>query len=265
MEFWLSVWSGKPINIDRKTGDPVFIPLPFISVAGTIQNGLLHELAKDSRNQNGFIDRILFVIPDNVQKTYWSETDLHPIHAEKWSNILSKILDLSINIDETLNPEPEVLKFSPEAKRILFEWQKQNTDKSNEAENEELSGIFSKLEIYVVRLALIIEMMRFACNESSKDSISVAATQGAIKLVEYFRNSAAKVNSILSHSTPLDMQPQDKRSLFDALPNTFTTGEGQSIAEQFAIPERTYKRFLNEDGLFIRNSHGKYEKKIQNS
>ena len=265
MEFWLSVWSGKPINIDRKTGDPVFIPLPFISVAGTIQNGLLHELAKDSRNQNGFIDRILFVIPDNVQKTYWSDTDLHPMHAEKWSNILSKILDLSINIDETLNPEPEELKFSPEAKRILFEWQKKNTDKSNEAENEELSGIFSKLEIYVVRLALIIEMMRFACNESSRDSISVAATQGAIKLVEYFRNSAAKVNSILSHSTPLDMQPQDKRSLFDALPNTFTTGEGQSIAEQFGIPERTYKRFLNGNGLFIRNSHGKYEKKFQNS
>jgi hypothetical protein len=61
MEFWLSQWSGKPINIDRKTGEPIFIPLPFISVAGTIQKGILNELAKDSRTQNGFIDRILFV------------------------------------------------------------------------------------------------------------------------------------------------------------------------------------------------------------
>ena len=68
MEFWLSVWSGKPINIDRKTGEPVFIPLPFISVCGTIQNGILNELAKDSRTQNGFIDRILFVMPDNLEK-----------------------------------------------------------------------------------------------------------------------------------------------------------------------------------------------------
>ena len=48
MEFWLSQWSGKPINIDRKTGEPVFIPLPFISVAGTIQKGILNELAKES-------------------------------------------------------------------------------------------------------------------------------------------------------------------------------------------------------------------------
>ena len=52
MEFWLSQWSGKPINIDRKTGSPIFIPLPFISVAGTIQKGILKELAKESRNQN---------------------------------------------------------------------------------------------------------------------------------------------------------------------------------------------------------------------
>ncbi len=38
MEFWLTTWSSKPINIDRKTGEPIFIPNPFISVAGTIQN-----------------------------------------------------------------------------------------------------------------------------------------------------------------------------------------------------------------------------------
>ncbi|HET6555703.1 MAG TPA: DUF3987 domain-containing protein, partial [Prolixibacteraceae bacterium] len=61
MESWLSIWSGKPINVDRKGGEPVFIPFPFVSVGGTIQTGILNELAKDSRNQNGFIDRILFV------------------------------------------------------------------------------------------------------------------------------------------------------------------------------------------------------------
>lgn len=261
MEFWLSVWSGKPINIDRKTGEPVFIPLPFISVAGTIQNGILNELAKDSRTQNGFIDRILFVIPDNIQKEYWSETDLSPDVSEIWQSIVSNLLSLSITNDETLNPSPEVLKFTPEAKRLLFEWQKSNTDQSNDAENEAISGIYSKLEMYAIRLALILEMMLYACNESDKQAVSVKAIQGALKLVEYFKNSAVKVNSILSNANPMDKLPADKQALYKALPDTFTTETGLQIAESLGVAERTFKRFLNEKELFNRISRGEYEKR----
>jgi len=262
MEFWLSVWSGKPINIDRKTGEPVFIPLPFISVCGTIQNGILNELAKESRTQNGFIDRILFVIPDNIQKPYWSETDLNPVVSENWQSIVSNLLSLSITNDETLNPSPEILKFTPEAKKILFEWQKVNTDQSNDAENEAVSGIYSKLEMYAVRLALILEMMRFACNESDKQAVSVEAIQGALKLVEYFKNSAVKVNSIISNASPLDKHPSDKQALYNALPDTFTTETGLQIAEGLKVAERTFKRFLNEKELFNWISRGEYGKRI---
>ena len=262
MEFWLSVWSGKPINIDRKTGEPVFIPLPFISVCGTIQNGILNELAKESRTQNGFIDRILFVIPDNIQKPYWSETDLSPVVSENWQSIVSNLLNLSITNDETLNPSPEILKFTPEAKRILFEWQKTNTDQSNDAENEAVSGIYSKLEMYAVRLALILEMIRYACNESDKQAVSVEAIQGSLKLVEYFKNSAVKVHSIISNASPLDKHPADKQTLFKALPNTFTTETGLQVAESLGVPERTFKRFLNETDLFKWISRGEYEKRI---
>lgn len=262
MEFWLSQWSGKPINIDRKTGEPVFIPLPFISVAGTIQKGILNELAKESRTQNGFIDRILFVIPDNIQKEYWSETDLPPVVSENWERIISNLLNLSITNDETLNPSPEVLRFTPEAKKVLFEWQKVNTDQSNGAESEALSGIFSKMDMYVLRLALILEMMRYACNESDKQAVSIEAVQGAVKLVEYFKSSAVKVNSILSNASPLDKHPTDKQTLYKALPDTFTTETGLQIAEGLGVAERTFKYFLNEKELFTRISRGEYEKRI---
>jgi len=262
MEFWLSQWSGKPINIDRKTGEPVFIPLPFISVAGTIQKGILNELAKESRTQNGFIDRILFVIPDNVQKEYWSEADLPPVVSENWENIISNLLNLSVTSDDTLNPSPEVLRFTPEAKKVLFEWQRVNTDQSNEAESEALSGIFSKMDMYVLRLALILEMMRYACNESTKEAVSIEAVQGAVKLVEYFKSSAVKVNSILSNASPLDKHPSDKQALYNALPDTFTTEMGIRVGEELGVPQRTFKYFLNEKELFTRTSRGEYQKRI---
>ena len=262
MEFWLSVWSGKPINIDRKTGEPVFIPLPFISVGGTIQNGVLNELAKENRTQNGFIDRILFVIPDNIQKEYWSETDLSPVISDNWQNIMSRLLDLSIINDNTNNPQPEILKFSSEAKQILFKWQKVNTDQSNDIENEAVSGIYSKLEMYAVRLALILEMMNYACDQGNKKEISVNAIQGALRLIEYFRNSALKVHSIIMNDTPLGKHSLDKQSLYKALDHSFTTEIGLRVAEKLGIPERTFKRFLKDGSLFENISRGKYKKCI---
>jgi hypothetical protein len=262
MEFWLSAWSGKPINIDRKTGEPVFIPLPFISVAGTIQNGILNELAKESRTQNGFIDRILFVIPDNIVKPYWSEKEIDPYIIENWHNIIFSFLNLPVQLDETLNPTPGTLLFDTDAKRLLSDWQKTNTDQCKEAEEEAISGIYSKQEMYAVRLALILEMMRWACDESNKQSISIKSVEGALQLVEYFKRSAIKVHSIISNTNPLAKLPADKQKLYNCLPATFTTMQGLQIAQSLGIPERTFKRFLSDKEFFTHTSRGEYEKKI---
>jgi len=109
MEFWLSNWNSKPIYIDRKTGDPIFIPRPFISVAGTIQNAMLNELAAQSRTKNGFMDRILFVIPDNLQKPYWTDTEIKPLHIDNWNTIITVLLEIPVHLNETHNPEPQIL------------------------------------------------------------------------------------------------------------------------------------------------------------
>lgn len=204
MEFWLSSWSGSPISIDRKTSDPIFIPLPYISVCGTIQTGLLNEIAKDSRTQNGFIDRILFVIPENVKKQYWSESELNPVVSANWHKVLTEILQVSLDYDESHNPNPILLKITPDAKQIFIDWVDANTDQINNAEIDAIGGVYSKLEIYTLRLSLILERLRCACGESDKQAISIEAMQGAIKLIEYFRNSADKVNSIISNACHLD-------------------------------------------------------------
>jgi len=259
MEFWISNFNSKPINIDRKTNEPIFIPVPFISVCGTIQTGILKELAKDNRTQNGFIDRILFVIPDNLIKEYWGESELNPVIGQNWAGIITQLLNLPVQWDDTLNPVPKILHFTPEAKKLLFKWQRDNTDQCNDAESEALAGIFSKLDMYVARLALILQLMRWACNEGNKETISIEAVNGAIKLIEYFRISAERVYNILS-SNPLDALPKDKRNFYNALPQIFTTEQALKISKQFEIPERTVKYFLTNKELFANVKHGYYEK-----
>jgi len=259
-EFWLSQWSGKAINIDRKTCEPIYIPLPFISVAGTIQTSILNELAKNSRSQNGFVDRLLFVILENIQKESWSEEDLPSGISENWESIISKLLNLVVTYDETQNPSPEILKITADAKKKLIEWQKENTNHCNEAETDALSGIYSKMDIYVLRLALILELIRYACNESDKKAVGILAMEGAIKLVEYFKQSAKKVQSILSPLNILpEILPENKMNVYLELPDIFTTQEGLKISEGM-MSVRAFMDWLKNKIYFTRLAHGKYKK-----
>ncbi|MRS05935.1 DUF3987 domain-containing protein, partial [bacterium] len=262
MEFWLSVWSAKPVSIDRKSDEPVYIQLPFISVAGTIQTGVLNELAKDNRTQNGFIDRILFVMPDNLQKPYWSDTDISPNIITNWQAIINKLLGVQVAVDGMMTPVPEMLYFTQEAKEMLFAWQKRNVDESNTVENEAIEGIYAKLEMYAVRLSLILELMFWACGEGNRDAVTAKSVRGALMLVEYFKCSAIKAYNIISNTNPIDQLPLNKRNIYNALPYTFTTEQGIRIAEGFEMPERTFMRFIKQKTLFTQLSRGEYEKQF---
>ncbi len=258
-QFWLSIWSGKEIRINRKTSDPILIPFPFISVAGTIQPGVLDELAKD-RTENGFLDRFLFVMPTNLKKEYWSEKELEPVITENWEAIITKILNIDLVQDENFNPKPEILRFTPDAKNLMFEWQRKITDLSNKSDSDVVKGIYAKIEPYAMRFALCLEVARYACNKGDKQAISFDSVQGALKLAEYFKNSAIKVQSVISNKDPLAKLTLVKQELYDKLEETFSTGEGLIVAENLGIPERTFKAFLRNKELFVKPEYGHYEK-----
>ena len=213
-------------------------------------------------SQNGFIDRILFVISSNIQKQYWSESEVSESIIKDWHTIVNNLLKLTVENDDTLNPNPTILKFTPEARRFLFDWQKQNADNCNNAETEAISGIHSKLEMYATRLALILELIKYACKNGDKQAVESDSVNGSLRLIEYFKNSALKIHAIISNSNPLEKHPADRQAIYKALQDTFTTEEGVQLAESMEMPERTFKRFLNETDLFTRTSRGKYEKRF---
>ncbi len=264
-ETFLSLFNNNPINISRKSSDPIFLTKTFISIGGTIQNGVLVQLAKNNRLENGLISRILFVKPNGVKKMPWSKSSPKEQTYESYKAIILRLLSLPCRYDETLTPTPRILRFTPEAKESLYSWQRDNATKVNTAETETIAGIFSKLDIYVSRLALILHLLTWSSGEDNGqpiDQIGVTATEGAIKLVEYFRECALQVNSIISNDNPLDKLTVDKRQLYEALPTKFTTGEGLVIAIQLGIPEDTYQKWLKREvgNLFKKPKKGEYEK-----
>lgn len=250
--FWLSVWSGSPIKINRKLSKPLMIPNPFISVAGTIQPEPLKKITTDDRRNSGFLDRILFVYPECIQKSEWKQTDRS--FSKEWSLIVNSLLE------KPYNPESNnILFFSNEAKDELFNWQKANTAIINKSESNIVRGIRSKLEDYILRFCLIIELIECASKGIKPQNISVKTFKRAVSLVEYFFSNAMRVHEN-TLSNPLSKFTENVQKWFNELPQSFTKNEAVSIAENHSISKRSVHDYLREKNLFIHVKHGNYKK-----
>lgn len=120
---WLSVFSAKTTISDRKNAkSSIFIKRLYISVIGTIQKKILSELAKGERSSNGFIDRILFVMPNLQQKARWNDKELPENIEQEWNAIIDKLVQQEYAFNEFGGIEPHILLFMEDAKRRFYEW-----------------------------------------------------------------------------------------------------------------------------------------------
>ncbi len=263
-QFWLSAWSFSPIKSGRKTAGIQHVDDPFLPVAGTIQPGVLSELAKDGRNQNGFTDRILFAYPDDQQKPKDSDSQLAPAITEGYCQYIDNLLRIreSITTDEYGTIQTNWLPFASDAFNAMRTWRDANTDRTNQTDNPAYKGIYAKMDAYCIRFALLIELMDWACNESDLSCIRLTSVERGILLTEYFRQNAEKVHFVLNEQTPAERLPNTQQRLFNGLPDEVTTADAIAYAKQMMPPvsERTVKRILKDNQLFRRVKHGEYYK-----
>ena len=94
LEFWLSSWSGKAVNVNRITRAGSFVPKPLIPVLGGIQPSIFSTFYTEENKENGFMDRMLLSYPDlEVEKYNDDEIDTSTI---QWYS------DTIINFYETI-------------------------------------------------------------------------------------------------------------------------------------------------------------------
>ena len=173
-QFWLSVFSAKTTISDRKSAkSSIFIKRPYISVIGTIQKKIIGELAKGERSSNGFIDRILFVMPNLQQKARWNDKELPANIEQEWHTIIEKLIHLECNYNDKREVEPYILHFDEEARKRLYEWQHHFSELCDREGNDTIVSIYCKLEIYIIRFCLVIQLARWTCGECDKTYIDL--------------------------------------------------------------------------------------------
>lgn len=253
---WLSLFNGYQVSEIRKTAGELLVERPCVSVAGGVQPGRLDTLGRD---HDGLLHRLLFVYPDEQVRQYARHASVSKEWGEAYTDMLSQLLALEMRMEEG-ELVPVLVVHSKEAAEAYMEWDRMNTDRTNEANaagNELSAALFGKLDTYVHRLALVLEMLHRVCTgEGNGNEVGVDAMEGALKLVEYFMATARKVHFQLFEADAVDRLPGRNARVYAALPERFATGEGLKIAEALGMPSSSFKRFLRNGKLFRKQDHG---------
>jgi hypothetical protein len=198
LEFWLSTWSGKSVNLNRMTRAGSFVAKPLIPVLGGIQPTIFNSFYTDDNKDNGFMDRMLLSFPELAIEQYNDrEMDSNTIqwYSDTIIAFFEAVKHRMIKRDEDGNIDPKIVRFGAEAK---IEWKRifneiTNIQNSND-ENEYMKSMLPKQKSYIPRFALLLHTFNaigldnYNFEEISKDSILKAE-----KLSKYFIAMAKKV------------------------------------------------------------------------
>ena len=196
LEFWLSTWSGKSVNVNRMTRAGSFVDKPFIPVLGGIQPTIFNNLVTEETKENGFMDRLLLSFPESKVE-YFVEDEMDYTAIEWYSQVIQKFYKevknrMVKNEDEI---KPETLRFTAMGKREWVRIFNKITDsQNNEDENQYLKSMYPKQKSYIPRFALLIHVFKsFFRDFDEVTLLSADSVLKAEKLSDYFVNNAKKV------------------------------------------------------------------------
>ena len=266
IEQLLTAFSGKPLDISRCSMPiPIHIEHPFINIVGTMQTTRMHELIGKGYKENGLIDRIIFVYPSSQEISDWqldedSSFATFEKYSAMWKSIIDKVVSLPFVENENGGNIQNILDFSSEAKAYFTNWRNNAIRTINQIQDDGLvDSRVIKTPMITARLALILQILRWACGEVHKDFVDIDSTKSAIALSEYFESCYSDIQKYMLKAS---IEPQ-KKELLDCLSATFTTADAIQAGKEVGLSERSVMYSLVSlatNKVIKKVKRGEYEK-----
>jgi hypothetical protein len=253
LEFWLSTWSSKSVNLNRMTRAGSFVEKPFIPVLGGIQPSIFNSFSTDENKENGFMDRMLLSFPD-AEVDLYNENELDADLINWYGEIIKKFyqgVKGRIYRNGEGDIEQETIKFSIEAKKewkIMFNeiTNKQNNDE----ENEYLKSMYPKQKSYIPRFALLIHTFNNAFVEGNPNiEISKNSILKAKRLSDYFVNNARKIKLESAETQDIKSAFGKAETTLDKLTAIYKKDKDfnkTKVAELLGVSRRTIQRTIQQ-------------------
>lgn len=190
-QLWTEAYGGRPYNIDRvKFSEPIFVPHLTVGVLGSIQPDKLSVITGGA--DDGLASRFLWVWPD---PTEGFALNRELVNGAKQIDALRHLFRLRFPAENEDGLDPRHVELSDEAAKH-FEKFAGDVKVSAMRAIGRLTGALSKAPGHVLRLAMVIEFVRWSAKPTSPEPKTICAESmlGAIKLVaDYFLPMAQRV------------------------------------------------------------------------
>ena len=160
------------------------IPKPCILVYGGMQPDLIPTLSADNRADNGFLARFCNVWPDHTDKPRYNKNRVPDDLVKRWEDYVIGLIRI---------PRADNITLSIEAEDFYKEWYDENCKISNDESSGYLKGVYGKLDIIALRLAIVLYGMNLQNGRLYSKEITGAEMASALDITEYFRTTALKV------------------------------------------------------------------------
>jgi hypothetical protein len=252
LEFWLSTWSGKSVNVNRMSRAGSFVDKPFIPVLGGIQPSIFNNLITEETKENGFMDRLLLAYP-HVQAEYYIEKELDYDAIRWYSESITKFFNTMNKGVKRIEGDivSNTVKMGAEAKTEWIRIFNKITDsQNNDDENQYLKSMYPKQKSYVPRFALLIHVFNGYFDDHqdalilSKESILKAE-----RLSNYFVNNAKKVKIDSSETSDLKTIIGNEKNTFDKVKSIYASDPDfnrTKAADLIGVSRRTILRTVDK-------------------
>ena len=109
------------------------------------------------------------------------------------------------------------------------------------------------------RLALVFQILRWACGEVHKDFVDIDSIKSAIRLSSYFEDCYSNIQRFMLMES---IEPQ-KKELLDNVPALFSTAEAIQAGKEVGLSERSVMYMLvnlTTSKVVRKVKRGEYEK-----
>lgn len=230
-----------------------------------MQTTRMYELIDKGYKANGFLDRFLFVYPTSQKIADWaddepSSSSSFDSYSAMWQTVIDKILTLPYSLDEDDDAVHNVLKFSKDASYYFTAWRNTTIRVVNKIKDDALvDSRIMKTPMLTARLALTIQILRWACGEVHKDYVDIDSIKAAIRLSDYFENCYTAIQKFMV----LDGIEPQKKEFLNNVAKTFTTADAIQAGKEVGLSERSVMYALvglATDKIIKKVKRGEYEK-----
>ena len=207
---WLSLYNAQSLIVDRKTGatKTIFVKRAAVSVTGLITPRALARALGESHLENGLAARIGFAMPQRVRKIWTGAVPEQSVSGTMDRVVARVCWRLDFGKDSNDSPPPIDLALTSEARNKWISYYNDHAEKQASMTGP-LAAAYSKLEAIAARLALIVQLVRWATDAAAGEAVDAQSMTNGIAIARWFAHEAERVYSVLGESD----EQRDQRRL----------------------------------------------------